>query len=172
MGRQNQRAKAEQFRKNLRALIRHQGWTQREAAKHLGLKYIPLRKYLSSGLANITEKNRPLLERICTKLGVSKIELLWAPNLKPHNPARIYADAEAESYLFQLKSLLNDCREETAVEKICNAIEAAFSRHVLKIKEAKERARGGGYVDMDASGMRRSKNWRRGVRSKKREEED
>ena len=171
MGRQNQRAKADVFRKNLRALIRHEGWTQSEAAERLGAD-IPLRKYLSSGLANITEKNRPLLERICTKLGVSKIELLWAPNLKPHNPARIYADAEAESLIFQLNSLLNDCREETAVEKICNAIEAAFSRHVLKIKEAKERARGGGYVDKDASGMRRSKNWRRGVRSKKREEED
>lgn len=152
MGRQNQREKAEQFRDNLRALIRHQGWTQREAAKHVGLDYVTLRKYLNMGLANVTDKNRPGLERICKTLGVSKIELLWAATLKPGRQSLIDAEAEVESLIYQLRQLLQDeYREKPKVGKICNAIESTFSSLVLGITEAKEQARGGSYVDNDTT---------------------
>jgi len=163
MGRQNQREKAEQFRDNMRALVRHQGWTQREAAKQLGLDYITLRKYLNVGIANVTETNRPRLERICKMLRVAKIEFLWASGLKLGRLSAISAEAEAESLTFQLLHLLADeYRDTAAVKKICNAIESAFNGLACGIKEPKERARGSSYVDRDTTGAVVRKNRRRG----------
>lgn len=106
MGRLNQRAKAERFRNNLRALIEHEGWTQREAAKHLELDYDKLRKYINSGIANETAKNRPDLERICKKFGVGKIEFLWASKLKPDRRPMADKESETESIVYQLRCLL------------------------------------------------------------------
>lgn len=170
MGRHNQRAEAQQFRVNLRACIRHQGWTQRQAAVQFGLDYPTLRKYLNSGLANETPNNRPRLERICQRLGISETRLLWAPNLKPRRPKSIYTDEEAESLTYQLKLLLSQFRERPAVEKVCNAIENAFSSLVCEMNEAKERARGGSYVDRDTAG-KASKSQRRDMRAKKYDDE-
>lgn len=173
MGRQNQRDKAEQFRDNLRALIRHQGWTQREAAKQIGLDYVTLRKYLSTGLANVTENNRSPLERICQKLGVGKIELLWAAKLKPGRQSIINAEAEAESSIYQLRQLLwSDHCDTPAVKKICTAIESTFNKLVCGINEAKERARGGSFVDNDSSRKIVRRNRRLGGGRKKKEDDD
>lgn len=171
MGRQNQREKAEQFRDNLRALIRHQGWTQRDAAKHLGFEYVTLRKYLNMGLANVTAKNRPGLERICQKLGIGKIEFLWASKVKPGRRTLINIEAETESLIFQLQRLLLEYRETPKVERICNAIESAFSGLVLEIKEAKERAKGGSYVDNDTTRKMVHRNRRLGGGRKKYEDD-
>lgn len=163
MGRLNQREKAEQFRDNMRALIRHQGWTQRDAAKQLGIDYITIRKYLNVGLANVTETNRPRLERICKKLGVAKIEFLWASGLKFGRLSVIGAEAEADSLTYQLLFLLADeYRDTAAVKKICIAIDSAFSGLVCGIKESKERAKGGSYLDRDTTGAVVRKNQRRG----------
>jgi len=172
MGRQNQREKAEQFRDNLRALIRHQGWTQREAAKHVALDYVTLRKYLSMGLANVTDKNRSGLERICQKLGVGKIELLWATRLKPGSKSLINAEAEADDTLYQLRQLLWSVHSDTsAVKKICTAIESTFNKLVCGITEAKERARGGSFVDNDTRGKIVRRNRRLGGGRKKKDED-
>lgn len=150
MGRTSQRGQAQRFRDNLRALIRHQGWTQQDAARHLGLSYTTIRKYLNDGLANVTELNRPRLQKICQRLGVTKIELLWASTLKPgHKPQRD-SDAEAESWIYQLQKLLADeYRETLPVRRIRNAIESAFGSLILREETPKMGARGGSYVDQD-----------------------
>ena len=172
MGRQNQRERAEQFRDNMRALVRHEGWPQREAAKQLGLDYVTLRKYLNAGLANVTEKNRPRLERICMKLGVGKIDFLWASNLKPGHQPLVNAEAETESLTFQLQYLLHDdFREQAAVQKIGTAIESAFSSLVCGINETKERARGGSFVDNDSTRKIVRRNRRLGGGRKKKEDD-
>lgn len=70
------------------------------------------------GLANVTDKNRPGLERICQKLGVSKIELLWATKLKPGCQSLINAEAQADILVYQLRQLLQDeLREKPKVER-------------------------------------------------------
>jgi hypothetical protein len=120
----------------------------------------------------VTETNRPRLERICKKLGVSEIDFLWAPNLKPRPRTHIYNDAEAESVIYQLRQLLqDDFRQNKFVEKICTAIEVAFNSLVCGIKDPKERARGGSFVDNDISRKIVRRNRRLGDGRKKKEDD-
>lgn len=120
----------------------------------------------------MTENNRSLLERICQKLGVSKIELLWAATLKPGRQSLINAEAEAESSIYQLRQLLWSVHCDTpAVKKICTAIESTFNKLVCGINEAKERARGGGFVDNDSSRKIVRRNRRLGGGRKKKEDD-
>lgn len=173
MGRLNQQRKSRQFRANLRALIRHEGWTQRAASTHLGIAYPRLRKYLGTGVANLTDFNRPDLERICKRLRVSDVAFLWATRLKPQRPPRHDDDAELRSLIYQLEQLLNDeFRETTAVKKIIAAIDAAFSLLVCGITEAKERARGRSFVDNDTSRRIVRRNRRLGGGRKKKEDDE
>lgn len=168
MGRNDQRAKAGKFQRNLRALIAHEGWTQPEAAKRLNIPYKTLRKLLNSGIANETEKNRPLLQRICDRFGIGKIDFLWSSNLKPGTQSLLEAEVKSDAVLWQLSYLLADeYRETSTVSKIIDAIDSAYGGLVLGIKEAKKRARGGSFVDRDSEGNLVAKNRRRGQRSKK-----
>jgi len=84
------------------------------------------------GLANVTDKNRPGLERICQKLGVSKIELLWATKLKPGCQSLINAEAGAESSIYQLRQLLWSVHCDTpAVKKSAPQLRVDVPEHLF-----------------------------------------
>lgn len=157
MSRQSQRPKARQFSANLRALVRHRGWTQREAAERLGIDYLTLRKYLNSGLANLTEKNRPVLDAICKEFGIERIEMLWAKKLESRRQPDVEMDAATDGVVWQLRILCRSFRDDPIVQHVIRSVDNAFEKLVCGATSSKGRASGKGGIDTgvhdDADGL-------------------
>ena len=147
MSRPTQQTKSTQFRDNLRALIKDRGWTHREAADLLGIKYVLLRKYVNRGLANVTAENRQWLNAICREFKIDKIEILWSKKLHTQRPSPVEADAMADAAVWQLRILCHSHYGEPEVLRIQQLIVKAFAKLVLGEKAAAERARGGETID-------------------------
>ena len=132
MGRNSESAKSRRFRDNLRALIKARGWTQRDAAKHLGLNYLLIRKYLNRGLANVTDENRQSIRAICKAFHVGKVELLWSRTLLVDDPPEL----ESESLLsdgagWRFRILLHSHADAPLVRLIRDSIHQAFDKLVI-----------------------------------------
>jgi transcriptional regulator with XRE-family HTH domain len=135
MSRPAQQTKSYQFRHNLRALIKARGWTYREAAGHLGIGYLLLRKYLNRGLANVTPQNRHWLEAIGKEFKIDKIELLWARRLHIQRLS-LQSDDDTDTAVWKLRELRHSHPDKSQVRRILKLIDAVWGKFFVGEKSA------------------------------------
>ena len=171
MGRTSQQNRRATFRTNLQRLLEFQEWTPAQLESHVGIPAAVVRKYLHRGLANLTATNRPGLERLCKRLGIKSIDLLWSKKLEHRRLPEVAGDGEYEGLEFKLCQLVSEFRERPAVDKICRLIDSAYDKVVCDFTEAKERARGQSHIDLNSKRETMDKHRRRKVKNKNLDDE-
>lgn len=127
-GAMSKNPRAEQFRLNLKRLIRSRGMTQRQAAEDIGVPYNWLRKACNDGIAREQAANAERLKRVATFFDILDRTLLWSESLDTERPQALNSvDHERLRILCLLDELLRKIPDHPSVRKIVTRITTAIS---------------------------------------------
>jgi len=122
------KVRAEQFKKNLRALIRARGRTHQQFADETGVPLWWIRKSCNEGVARRQKSNAAWLAKLCEVFGIPKVNQLWSPTLDT-NRTETFEFSNDDLSRFMVRALTWMLREHRYTDPVRAVMKAILRAH-------------------------------------------